>query len=96
MLRKEIDELQILKTQVQELAQEVAGLKSEMNAKSSSNKELISNDSGRGFGKVIGRSMMKQDSVGDMFSNKQMFNQLVKAVSYAMRPGSGAPSSFGK
>lgn len=95
MLRKEINELEILKTQVQELAKEVAELKSEKSSKSNS-REIVSNDLSKGFGKVMGRSMMKQDSVSDMFSNKQMFNQLVKAVSYAMRPGTQAPSSFGE
>ncbi len=93
MLRKEINELEILKGQVQELAKEVSELKSEKNTKSKKS-EMVSDDLGRGFGKVVGRSMVKQDSVSDMFSNKQMFNQLVKAVSYAMRPGTQAPNSF--
>jgi len=94
MLRKEIDEFQLLKAQVQELSQEVAQLKEEV--KTSKEKyDLVGYDSGKGFGKVMGRAMMKQSSLDETFGNKQVFNQLVKAVSYAMRSQGIIPGSFG-
>jgi hypothetical protein len=92
LLRKENNELELLKLQVQELSQELAALKLEVNSKQQN--DLIGYDSGKSFARVLGNAMVKQESASEAFSNKQMFNQLVKAVSYAIGPQGNKFGSF--
>lgn len=94
MLRQENDELQMLKVQVQEMAQEIAHLKSEIKL-AKDNQNYISQDLGKGFGKTIGRALFKANSAEEVFNNKNMFNQLVKAVSFAIHSKVNI-SSFGE
>ncbi len=94
MLRKENDELQLLKTKVQELAQELAALKLEVNAKFKN--DAIGYDSGKILGKAFGRAITSQESSGEVFSNKQMVNQFAKVLVNAMKaPQGSSVNSFG-
>ena len=83
MLRKQVDEMQVLQLKMQELAQEVEKLKAEVKSKAK-------NDVG-GFDKVRNASV-----VSEVFANKKIFNQLLKEINNSMGAKQGAPSSFGR
>ena len=90
MLRKEIDELQVLKNQVKELAREVELLKIQAKTNSKlgvSYGEIGSKASSKNFGRMLGNAAMHANSGSEfkaIANNKQIFGQLVKAVSYSI------------
>jgi hypothetical protein len=102
MLRKEIDELQVLKNQVKDLAREVELLKiqAKTNNKLGVNySEIGSKSSGKNFGRMLGNLAMHTNSGSEfksMANNKQIFGQLVKAVSYSITNQFQSSGSFSR
>ena len=102
MLRKEIDELQVLKSQVKDLTREVELLKTQVKANNKlgfSYGAIGPKPSSKNFGKMLGNVAVHTNSGSDfktISNNKKIFGQFVKAVSYAVTNQFQPSSSFAR
>lgn len=102
MLRREVDEISIIKNQVKELARDVEMLK--VQVKLNNGTKIFSKTSGAGyssnnfsniFGKIMGEGGAK-NNVNESMHNKQVFGQIAKAFTSAIATPSSNRRSFDK
>jgi len=105
------DQLALLETEVSNIKQELHEIKESLKLEHS-NSSYVSEEMGVGIGKMIGRNFFKRKSLNSamelsnlsyqmlsnigIVSNKQIFNQVFKTISYAHNSSSEKPSSFAK
>ena len=85
MLRKEVDELQLLKSQIKELNEEMNALKALIK---SDQHRFLDQQFSHNMGKTIGKMMFNNGNNSNY--NKQLLNQFYKLFSHSMN----APHSF--
>lgn len=90
MLRKETDEIALLKLQIKELKEFSKDLRSRMNK--ALKMEGVDGKSGPSFSRA-----MKQQLLGtDIFSSNKMINKLARTITHEAVKQSGIVNSFGK
>lgn len=102
MLRKEVDEMSIIKNQVKELARDVEMLKVQIKLNNgtkifskASGAVYSSNNSANIFGRMVGEGGTK-NNVNESIYNKQLFGQIAKVFTTAIATPSSNRRSFDK
>ena len=85
MLRKEVDELQLLKKQVKELSEEMNAIKAVIKL---DQHRFSDQQFGHNMGKIIGKMMFNNGNKSNY--NKQLLNHFYKLFSHCIN----SPSSF--